>query len=187
MTSVDLQKVLLSQEDASSMHAAQALSACIDGQANARELDLDDPSLIRRWAHYHLIGDVLKDPSSLTPVSESFAVRMSAALAREAAHGQQAVNTQTEHLERPSFWQRATMAWPGLAVASAVASVVWIAQPLLELQQGSGQPVVIQEMAAPPSTGQVSGNTPMADYVSAHRHMAGPIAPRHVAFTPGGQ
>ena len=72
-------------------------------------------------------------------------------------------------------------------MASAVASVVWIAQPLLGLEQGTDPSVAMQQVAAPPADRSDSLSGPTDDYVSAHRHMAGAIAPRHVAFTSGGQ
>lgn len=187
MTSVDLQKMLLSEEDISTRGVAQSLSAYMDDQGHSREINLAESQVTHCWSQYHVIRDALTDPSSLAPVSESFAARMSAALAREPAHGQSDRSEKPVASPRPSFWERAGMAWPGLAMASAVASVVWIAQPLLGLQESVGEPGVVQEVAARPAAAADRGTGPTADYVSAHRHMAGTIAPRHVAYTGGGQ
>ena len=187
MTSVDLQNTLLSDEDMATRDAAPSLSAYMDGQGHSREIDLADSQVMQCWSQYHVIRDALTDPSSLTPVSESFAARMSAALAREPAHGQPDPQEKPVASRRPGFWERAGLAWPGLAMASAVASVVWIAQPLLGLQEGVGGSGAVQEVAASPSAQTDLSAQPTADYVSAHRHMAGTIAPRHVAYTSGGQ
>jgi len=186
MTSVDLQNARLSQVESTNLDAEQALSAYVDGQGVASSIDLSDPALKQRWTEYQLISDALRDPSSLTPVSQAFTARMSAALARELAHGHLSDTSEAVEVVRPSFWERTTMAWPGLAVASAVASVVWIAQPLFGLEQGIESPVTVQTVPSEGVAVTQDGSSPTADYVSAHRHLAGPIAPRQVAFMPGG-
>ena len=186
MTSVDLQNTLLSEVESTSLDAEQALSAYVDGQGVASSIDLSDPALKQRWTEYQLINDALRDPSSLTPVSQAFTARMSAALAREPAHGHVSREPEPTQVARPSFWERTTMAWPGLAVASAVASVVWIAQPLFGLEQGMESPVAVQTVPSESVAVAQDGSSPTADYVAAHRHFAGPIAPRQVAFMPGG-
>ena len=186
MTSVDLENTLLSGVEPTRLDAEQALSAYVDGHEAPGSMDLSDPALKRRWSEYQLISDALRDPSSLTPVSQAFSARMSAALAREPLHGHVSLATEPAQVARPSFWERISMAWPGLAVASAVASVVWIAQPLFGLEQGIESPVAVQTVPSEGVAVAQEGFSPTADYVSAHRHLAGPIAPRQVAFMPGG-
>jgi len=186
MTSVDLQNSSFSQASATQERKEQALSALMDAEGHGESLDLSDAQLKRRWAQYHLIRDAMCDSSSLVPVSDSFASRMSAAMAREPAHGQVAHATSVAAPPKQSLWQRMTMAWPGVAVATAVASVMWIAQPLFGLEQGIEQPLAVQEVNNNTAVAYDDPSNAAADYVSAHRHLAGPIAPRQVAFTPGG-
>lgn len=186
MTSVDQKNRLLSDVESVGLDAEQALSTYVDGQGVASSIDLSDPALKQRWTEYQLISDALRDPSSLTPVSQVFTARMSAALAREPAHGHVSHEAEPAQVARPSFFERISMAWPGLAVATAVASVVWIAQPLFGLEQGMESPVAVQTVPSENVAVAQEGFSPTADYVSAHRHLAGPIAPRQVAFMPGG-
>ena len=186
MTSVDLQNVTFSQADSTLERKEQALSAFMDAEGHGESLDLSDAQLKSRWAQYHLIRDAMADPSSLSTVSESFVSRMSAAIAREPSHGQMTSVAAVVAQPRPAWWRRVSMAWPGMAVATAVASVVWVAQPLFGLEQGIEQPVAIEEFNERNALAFDDQASAAADYVSAHRHLAGPIAPRQVAFTPGG-
>jgi len=186
MTSVDLQNGSFSQVSATQERKQQALSALMDAEGHGESLDLDDDQVKAHWAQYHLIRDAMRDPSSVAPVSDAFVSRMSAAMAREPAHGQLHSTAAVVTGPKPSLWQRMTMAWPGVAVATAVASVMWIAQPLFGLEQGVEQPLVMQEMSNDNAIAYDDPSSAAADYVSAHRHLAGPIAPRQVAFTPGG-
>lgn len=166
---------------------AQSVSAFMDEQASIEGMELDSAPLRDRWAVYHLIGDALREPSATVPVSAEFTARMSAALAREAAHGLSARPVLEEQSRQPlPRWRQAVLAWPGIAVAAAVASVVWVAQPLFELEQQAQQSMSIVQNEPVNSAAQIFEQArPESDYVSAHRQMAGPIAVRQVAFTPG--
>ncbi len=175
----------------SGQELAHALSAFVDGQANLDGVELASDEVRERWMLYHLIGDALREPTAVRPVTAEFSARMTAALAREAVHGQPATRTDTVRnvtaTKAPaSSWRRAVLAWPGVAVAAAVASVVWVAQPLFGLEQQSQQAMSVAQTESGGSAARmVEQARPESDYVSAHRQMAGPIAVRQVAFTPG--
>lgn len=168
---------------------AQSLSAVIDGESSFEGMHLEDAELRQRWSVYHLIGDALREPSATVGVSAEFAARMSAALAREPMHGQAAEPVSLgQPRKTASRWRQAVLAWPGIAVAAAVASVLWVAQPLFGLEQQAQQALSVAntetaDAAATAANGQQVW--PASDYVSAHRQMAGPIAVRQVAFTSG--
>lgn len=185
MSSAEHDKTWHTQDDASELDMAQSLSALMDGEGNIEGFELDADGARQRWAVYHLISDALREPSAAVPVSAQFAARMSAALAREGVHGQQAVRFKPKR-EPVSRWRQAVLAWPGVAMAAAVVSVVWVAQPLFGLEQGDQQVMSVvqtEPVGAAPSV--IEQLRPASDYVSAHRQLAGPIAVRQVAFTPG--
>lgn len=189
MTAVNLKNASLSQIDVTHSVAQEALSAVVDSEGLTSVVDVSDPEIRQRWTEYHLIGDAMRDPSSLTPVTQTFEARMSAALARESAHGQMLDLSTPTKMQAPSIWQRLTSMWPGMAVATALFSVVWIAQPLVGLEQGAEEPVAVQASADRSLTtaADAQGTEGIkADYVSAHRHLAGPIAPLQVVYSPGG-
>jgi sigma-E factor negative regulatory protein RseA len=167
------------------MQSEKTLSAFMDGESDLTDVDLCSTQIRQSWTTYYLIGDAMREPSALAPVSSAFSARMSAALARELVHGQ---TERAPVAARPPVarWRRALQAWPGLAVATAVASVVWVAQPLFGLEQGAQQTMAVVD-TAPVSRGAAAldGERPEADYVSAHRQLAGPIAVRQVTFTSG--
>ena len=183
------------EHDMSKLHASQtpdergglALSAVIDGESGFEGVDIADAEVRERWALYHLIGDALREPSATVGVSAEFAARMSAALAREQVHGQVAhLVPQAQPRKAASGWRQTVLAWPAMAVAAAVVSVVWVAQPLFGLEQQTQQAMSVAQTESVSPRAQVSqAARPASDYVSAHRQMAGPIAVRQVAFTPG--
>lgn len=137
------------------------------------------------WAAYHLIGDVLRRSDAIEPVSETFAARMSAALAREAAHRPEESNRLSHSVdvaptksEETAGWKR-WVAWPAFAVTAAVASVVWVAQPLFTDQ--------VSHVALTQSTPiQPASESAFADYADAHRQFAGPIAVQQASYVAGG-
>lgn len=177
---------------AADQELAQCLSAFMDGQANLDGVGLESNVIRERWALYHLIGDALREPTAATLVTAEFSARMSSALAREPAHGVAGESHHREHNPASrrspvSRWRQVVLAWPGLAVAGAIASVVWVAQPLFELEQQAQQRMSVAQTESGDSV-RISGRaTPESDYVSAHRQMAGPIAVRQVAFAPGAE
>lgn len=166
------------------MQSEQALSAFMDAEHDSLELDLQSEAVRQRWVTYHVIGEAMREPSGIRPVTSSFAARMSAALAREEIHGHMPVSVLKP--EPASGWRKALMAWPGVAMAAAVASVIWIAQPLFELNEPGRQAMTFGQTEQSANLSRALDEVePQADYVSAHRQLAGPIGVRQLAFTPG--
>lgn len=160
------------------------LSAMVDGESDTQQLGSDLGAYREQWAVYHVISDVMRDSSSLRPVSSEFVSRMSAAMNREASHGL-APSAAAPHRPGRSVWQQLVGAWPGVAVAAAVASVVWVAEPLLGVTVGSQQSVAIATKGAQPTQILAAQASPVLDYVNAHRQLAGPIAIRDTSFRSG--
>ena len=172
------------EAQASDMQQEQALSAFMDSEDDSLQMDLQLEAVRERWAIYHVIGETMREPSDIRPVTSAFAARMAAALARESMHGPSHVSDVRS--QPVPAWRRAFMAWPGVAVAAAVASVIWVAQPLFGVSQEPNQAMTFAQMesvAAPLRT--IDEVEPQADYVSAHRQVAGPIGVRQLAFMPG--
>lgn len=136
------------------------------------------------WASYHLIGDIMRRSDAVAPVSETFAARMAAALEREPAHRPELSIRASERVQdvspssEPAGWRR-WIAWPTIAVSAAVASVVWVAQPLFEGDQS-------QVALTSPATAPVVNESALSDYTEAHRQWAGPISIQQASFMPGG-
>jgi negative regulator of sigma E activity len=173
------------------------ISAYFDGEfeqsdleslSNASSIGADIDPLEHRedWAIYALIADSLAHPSAqvLGP-SVEFTARLSAALQREPAHQvafetaqDRAATPLSNSSTSPRAWSR-WFSWPSLAMAAAVAAVVWVAQPLLMLNDDL---VVV-------ATPTVATETPLdgeivSDYANAHRQFSGPIAVRQATFEP---
>lgn len=75
------------------------------------------------------------------------------------------------------------MGLSGLAVAAAVATVAWVAQPYV-----TGSPSTdVRVLADASSSGSASASddSGLRDYLEAHRQMAGPSAVRQVSFDGG--
>ena len=136
------------------------------------------------WATYHLIGDIMRRSEAVGPVSETFAARMAAALEREPAHrpepGPRASSRARggEAGAEATGWRR-WFAWPTVAVSAAVASVVWVAQPLFVEEQS-------QVALTTPVTAPAVNESVLSDYTEAHRQWAGPISIQQASFMPGG-
>lgn len=73
------------------------------------------------------------------------------------------------------------MGLSGLAVAAAVATVAWVAQPYLSGGSPGGETRVLADASAGVGTEDAS----LRDYLEAHRQMAGPSAVRQVSFDAG--
>lgn len=173
---VTKKSVATSQE---SVASTQRLSALFDGELNDCDLSPDLFEHKEDWALYALIGESLSQSSQAVPIqlpSSTFGIRMAAALEREPAHAatQQSITAAAKAARVRSKW----LAWPGLAMAAAVAAVVWVAQPLFL----DDEPLPVVAVSSPASVPAVS------DYTSAHRHLSGPLAVRQASFEPeGGQ
>lgn len=82
-------------------------------------------------------------------------------------------------LRQPGLMRR--VVWPSLAMAAAVASVVWVARPFFVPDQGimPAQQVAVADPVKPVDPSAVN------DYLQAHRQLSGPAAVRQVSFSPG--
>ncbi len=149
----------------------ESVSAWMDGE----ESDDIFPGLLSRegretWDTYHLIGDSLRNADlALTP-SAAFQARLARALDAELPIG-----------AAPRRRSPLRVGLSGLAVAAAVATVAWVAQPYL-----TGEPAtevrVLADASSPAAAADDSG---LRDYLEAHRQMAGPSAVRQVSFDTG--
>ncbi len=148
----------------------EALSALVDGEDDLQAADLDAADVRERWDTYHLIGDVMR--------SEDLALRPSARLlARVAA----AVDAQPPIVAPARLPRRhlLRLSLSGVAVAAAVASVVWIARPAM--LGGEAATTGAPQVAA--ANEQVDQADPrLADYMAAHQAMAGAGPVRQVSF-----
>jgi sigma-E factor negative regulatory protein RseA len=176
MTTVLKQANRLTESEAADL---EKLSALLDGQATTEDWSERLYEQQERWSTYQLIGDAMREPDLVRPISSAFTARMSAALARESAHSS-VVAAQTPQQPRPvakPAWGL-RFAWPSLAVTAAVLSVIWVAQPIFQQTQS---PVL-----TPMATADNPRVDPVAlDYADAHRQFSGPIAVRQASYTPG--
>jgi sigma-E factor negative regulatory protein RseA len=144
-----------------------SVSAWVDGEEAVRVQELDSPYGRHVWDTYHLIGDVLRNGDLAIKPSDRFYARISKAIDDEPA-------IVAPHARRHA---PVRMGLSGLAVAAAVASVVWVALPYFSTSEG-GAPQV-QVMA--------SANTDVGlrDYLEAHRQITGINPVRQVSFDTG--
>ena len=149
----------------------ESVSAWMDGE----ETDDILPGLLTRegrqtWDTYHLIGDALRNSDlALTP-SASFHARLSRAL-----------DAELPIVAAPRRRSPLRLGLSGLAVAAAVATVAWVAQPYL----AGGNPGAETRVLANASLGSSADTSGLSDYLEAHRQMAGPSAVRQVSFDVG--
>ena len=142
------------------------VSAWLDGQEEIRAEDLDTPYGRQVWDTYHLIGDVLRSEELGFRPTDLFYARDSCAIDAEPP---------IVAVERKVF-SRARLGWSGVAVAAAVATVVWVAMPYFsgEAPSAVSEPV----MASSEEPGFYS-------YVDAHRQFAGGSPIRQVSLDVG--
>lgn len=149
----------------------ESVSAWMDGE----ETDDILPGLLTRegrqtWDTYHLIGDALRNSDlALTP-SAAFQARLSRAL-----------DAELPIVAAPRRRSPLRMGLSGLAVAAAVATVAWVAQPYLT----GGSTGTETRVLADASLGGGADTSVLSDYLEAHRQMAGPSAVRQVSFDVG--
>lgn len=139
-----------------------SVSAWVDGEAPLRADELDTPYGRQLWDTYHLIGDVLRSDELAFHPSERFYARVSAAIDAEPV-----VLAPLAHTRRGMV----RLGLSGLAVAAAVASVVWVARPAL-----FGADTVIPDSAQ--VLAQAGEDPALGDYMAAHRAMVG-VGPVH--------
>lgn len=160
------------------------ISAMVDAEVDSVRMPVDLAEHREAWSMYHLIGDALRHDGAVSPVSSDFTARMSAALAREVSHAPSLPSVQTPRSAPPSRVKQLFGAWPGLAVAAAVASVVWVAEPILGLSGATQTGIATATRGAVAQTALMAEARPELDYVSAHRQLANPMAVRDVSFMP---
>jgi sigma-E factor negative regulatory protein RseA len=153
----------------------QSVSAWMDGEGAEEWLDgLSVAEGKETWDTYHLIGDVLRNPELSIDPSKVFRARLANALANELP----IVASPRRRSLRPA-WR---FGLSGFAVAAAVATVTWVAQPYLA--GNSDAPTAETRVIADASS--VVGEDPsLSDYLEAHRQLAGPTAVRQVSFDVG--
>lgn len=157
-----------STDDAPEASWEASVSAWVDGEADMRADELDSPYGRQVWDTYHLIGDVMRSQDLAIRPSDRFYARVSAAIDAEP------VVLAPSAVSHRNGWR---LGLSGLAVAAAVASVVWIARPVLFGEV----PVVPQDTPvlaqAQPTTPVEAGDPALDDYMAAHRAIvgAGPI------------
>ncbi|AZY48621.1 sigma-E factor negative regulatory protein [Bordetella avium] len=144
----------------------ESVSAWMDGEGSEDFLhQLVSPQGRKTWDEYHLIGDALRSADLMITPSANFQARLSRALEAE-----------LPIVAAPRRRSPLRMGLSSLAVAAAVATVVWVAQPYLASGPVSSAPVLAE----------VSRDDPgLRDYLEAHRQMAGPSAVRQVSFETG--
>lgn len=144
-----------------------SVSAWVDGQEDLRADELNTPYARQVWDTYHLIGDVMRSEDLAIQPSSRFYARVSAALDAEPPIVAPAPLVARRHLLRMSL--------SGVAVAAAVASVVWMARPALfgDADVTATAPVVAEVEPADPG---------LAPYMDAHQAMAGAGPVRQVSY-----
>lgn len=144
----------------------EILSAWLDGQP-ADDGDLPLTHVNRQvWDTYHLIGDVMRSNELAIQPSAQFHARLSRALEAELP-----IVAAPRRAAR-GVWR---IGLSGAAMAAAVATVVWVAQPAF-MGKGSNATQVLAD--ATPAV----DDTALSAYLEAHRQMAGPSAIRQVSF-----
>jgi len=144
------------------------------------------------WQVYHLIGDTLRTPELALSTQTDLSQRVAQALVAEPALSAKTALQTAEPLLSASARAPAPklaplskllrrVVWPSVAMAAAVASVVWVAKPLF-----------VPELSTPSAqTAKTSTPSPVAtnleasavrDYVTAHRQLSGPSNVRPASF-----
>jgi sigma-E factor negative regulatory protein RseA len=180
----------MSNMNQSTQQHNSAISAWMDGD---QETDMPEHLVSDQgratWELYHLIGDTLRTPALAMSATPSLQQRISLALQDEpaiiaVAKPVAAPNTQSSIATKKSarFWGKSV--WPGVAMAAAVASVIWVAKPFLLPEFSSPAEQVVEITTEQPLRAtEVAFNAPVVrDYVSTHREMSGPANVRQVSF-----
>jgi sigma-E factor negative regulatory protein RseA len=143
-----------------------SVSTWIDGEGEIRPEELDTPYGRQVWDTYHLIGDVLRNQDLAIKPSDFFYARVSKAIDAE------------PHIVAPRMMRPhgpVRLGLSGLAVAAAVASVVWVALPYIS-GPGATEPASTQFIAS------ASDDAGLRDYLDAHREIAGVNPVRQASF-----
>ncbi|MGE4370071.1 MAG: sigma-E factor negative regulatory protein [Burkholderiaceae bacterium] len=156
------QQVKLDDDHADAWEAS--VSAWVDGEAEMRADELDTPYGRQVWDTYHLIGDVLRSEELAVKPSDMFYARVSRAIDDEPPI------VAPRARARRGFWRAGVS---GVAVAAAVASVVWVALPYLTESGGLGSGTQVIASADDPA---------LDHYVQAHRDIVGVGPVRQASF-----
>jgi sigma-E factor negative regulatory protein RseA len=153
-----------------------SISAWMDGDDVTLSPDvLNSKDGIEQWQIFHLIGDTLRTPELATARGQTLVARVHAAVAAEPTiMAAASAEIRPQSAVRKMYWLR-RYALPGLAMAAAAVSVVWIAQPLWGPTIGSSS----SQVAATHANNVVAPSADLhavRDYISAHRQVAGPSA-----------
>lgn len=151
----------------------EQLSAWLDGEQPLSEAFSLGQVNRDTWDVYHLIGDVMRSADLATQPSQAFQSRLSRALEAELP----IVAAPRRSVSHP--WR---LGLSGAAMAAAVATVVWVAQPYF----GTSSPMSRgTQVLADASLQAGSDDANLSAYLEAHRQMAGPSAVRQVSFEQG--
>ena len=151
----------------------EQLSAWLDGEQPLSETSSLGQVNRDTWDVYHLIGDVMRSADLATQPSQAFQSKLSRALDAELP----IVAAPRRSVAHP--WR---LGLSGAAVAAAVATVVWVAQPYFGTSDGFSRET---RVLADASLQASSDDANLAAYLEAHRQMAGPSAVRQVSFEQG--
>ncbi len=162
------------------------ISAWMDGEAQTSlPAELFTASGHDTWRVYHLIGDTLRTPELALSTKADLSQRVAQALITEPALSgpefEVAPPPATPRKLAPFSKLLRRVVWPSVAMAAAVASVVWVAKPLFvpELSAPSAQTA---KANAPSSVATNLEATAVRDYVTAHRQISGPSNVRPASF-----
>lgn len=150
----------------------EQLSAWLDGENDALDGEFD-PAHINRdtWDTYHLIGDVLRSSDLAIKPSPGFSGRLSRAL-----------DAELPIVAAPA--RKSNGGWrvglSGMAIAAALATVVWVSQPYF-FEASPGATRVLADASNGAANG-VGDDSDLLAYLEAHRQVAGPSAIRQVSF-----
>lgn len=148
----------------------ESVSAWMDGEGSEDFFpEMSHPHGRQTWDTYHLIGDALRNADLAVSPSVQFQARLARALEAE-----------LPIVAAPRRRSPLRLGLSGLAVAAAVATVAWVAQPYIT-GAPAGETRVLAD-ATPASAGDDAG---LRDYLEAHRQVAGPSAVRQVSFDAG--
>lgn len=151
----------------------EQLSAWLDGEQPLTEAFTLSQVNRDTWDVYHLIGDVMRSADLATQPSSAFQSKLSRALEAEMP----IVAAPRRTVAHP--WR---LGLSGAAMAAAVATVVWVAQPYFG---GSGGFSRDTQVLADASLQASADDANLSAYLEAHRQMAGPSAVRQVSFEQG--
>ena len=180
----------LSKEAAATEHATSTsaevsvtISAWMDGDAQTSlPSELFTTSGHATWQVYHLIGDTLRTPELSLSTKVDLSQRVAQALVAEPALSlptHEAALAPRKLTPMSKLFRR--VVWPSVAMAAAVASVVWVAKPLFvpELSAPAAQTA---KVSAPSSVATNLEASAVRDYVTAHRQISGPSNVRPASF-----